>query len=190
MPTRLLLEGGDLQELLAQVREEHGARAKIVSAERVRAGGLTGLLRAERYELTVELPDDESADAPVPVGAAVGAGVAQQAVAAVPAAVPRAASAVGPASDSGGGPVRGFVRGSGGGGSNSGTGGGSGCGGGCGSGGSGGGRRPRWRLWRVRRPGASTETRQPRAGTACPATAGGNALASTGTETRKLAAVR
>jgi hypothetical protein len=54
----LLLEGSDLQELLAQVREEHGARAKIVSAERVRAGGLTGLLRAERYELTVELPDE------------------------------------------------------------------------------------------------------------------------------------
>jgi hypothetical protein len=74
----LLLEGSDLQELLAQVREEHGARAKIVSAERVRAGGLTGLLRAERYELTVELPDDETAEmpVPVPVGATAGAGSA------------------------------------------------------------------------------------------------------------------
>jgi hypothetical protein len=60
----LLLEGGDLQELLAQVRDEHGAKAKIVSAERVRAGGLTGLLRAERYELTIELPDEPTGAAP------------------------------------------------------------------------------------------------------------------------------
>ncbi|GIJ48686.1 hypothetical protein Val02_55720 [Virgisporangium aliadipatigenens] len=59
MPTRLLLEGGDLQELLAQVRDEHGPKAKIVSAERVRSGGLTGLLRAERFELTVEVPDED-----------------------------------------------------------------------------------------------------------------------------------
>jgi hypothetical protein len=60
----LLLEGGDLQELLAQVRDEHGPRAKIVSAERVRSGGLTGLLRAERFELTVEVPDDDEPPPP------------------------------------------------------------------------------------------------------------------------------
>lgn len=90
MPTRLLLEGGDLQELLAQVREEHGARAKIVSAERVRAGGLTGLLRAERYELTVELADDEPAATPVAVGAAAPA-------ASVPAPSPAGGSVAGSA---------------------------------------------------------------------------------------------
>ncbi|WP_238016267.1 hypothetical protein KZZ52_53470 [Dactylosporangium sp. AC04546] len=54
MPTRLLLEGRDLEELLAQVRAEHGTDAVIVSAEKVRTGGLFG---AHKYELTVEVPD-------------------------------------------------------------------------------------------------------------------------------------
>ncbi|GGM27338.1 hypothetical protein ACFFX1_12115 [Dactylosporangium sucinum] len=58
MPTRLLLEGRDLEELLAQVRAEHGPDAVIVSAEKVRTGGLFG---AHKFELTVEVPDGASA---------------------------------------------------------------------------------------------------------------------------------
>jgi hypothetical protein len=57
VPTRLLLEGRDLEELLAQVRDEHGADARIVSAEKVRTGGFAGLFSQQKYELTVELGD-------------------------------------------------------------------------------------------------------------------------------------
>jgi hypothetical protein len=53
----LLLEGGDIQQLLAQVRTEHGPAARIVAADRVRATGLTGLFSRERYELTIEVAD-------------------------------------------------------------------------------------------------------------------------------------
>lgn len=57
VPTRLLLEGRDLEELLAQVRAEHGPDAVIVSAEKVRTGGVGGLFGTQKYELTVEVPD-------------------------------------------------------------------------------------------------------------------------------------
>ncbi|GAA0742760.1 hypothetical protein Drose_31675 [Dactylosporangium roseum] len=57
MPTRLLLEGRDLEELLAQVRAEHGPDAVVVSAEKVRTGGVGGLFGTQKYELTVEVPD-------------------------------------------------------------------------------------------------------------------------------------
>jgi hypothetical protein len=57
VPTRLLLEGRDLEELLAQVRAEHGPDAVIVSAEKVRTGGVGGLFGTAKYELTVEVPD-------------------------------------------------------------------------------------------------------------------------------------
>src|SRR4051812_16571925 len=57
VPTRLLLEGCDLEELLAQVRAEHGPDAVIVSAEKVRTGGVGGLFGTQKYELTVEVPD-------------------------------------------------------------------------------------------------------------------------------------
>ena len=57
MPTRLLLEGSDLQALLAQVRTEHGPAAKIVAADRIRNTGLMGVFAKQRYELTVEIPD-------------------------------------------------------------------------------------------------------------------------------------
>jgi hypothetical protein len=105
----LLLEGGDLQELLAQVREEHGSRAKIVSAERVRAGGLTGLLRAERYELTVELTDEEAEAVPVgaasDVGAASGLGAVAPGQAALASAAPAARAAIGPLAAAGLSPI-------------------------------------------------------------------------------------
>ncbi|UWZ53650.1 hypothetical protein Daura_45245 [Dactylosporangium aurantiacum] len=53
----MLLEGRDLEELLAQVRAEHGPDAVIVSAEKVRTGGVGGLFGTQKYELTVEVPD-------------------------------------------------------------------------------------------------------------------------------------
>ncbi len=58
MPTRLLLEGRDLEELLAQVRDEHGPDAKIVSAEKIRTGGIGGLFGHPKFELTVEIQDN------------------------------------------------------------------------------------------------------------------------------------
>jgi hypothetical protein len=53
----LLLEGHDLEALLALVKEQHGPAAKIVTADRVRATGLAGLFSRQRYELTVEVAD-------------------------------------------------------------------------------------------------------------------------------------
>ncbi|MFI2753224.1 hypothetical protein ACGIF2_07295 [Cellulomonas sp. P22] len=58
MPTRLLLEGVDLAELMVHVRAEFGPTARIVSAERVRSGGFAGFFAKQRYELTVDVPDD------------------------------------------------------------------------------------------------------------------------------------
>lgn len=57
MPTRLLLDGDDLQSLMLRVREEMGPDARIVKAERIRTGGLAGFFAREHYELTVEVPD-------------------------------------------------------------------------------------------------------------------------------------
>lgn len=57
MPTRLLLEGADLAELMVHVRAEFGPTARIVRAERVRTGGLAGFFARERYELTIDVPD-------------------------------------------------------------------------------------------------------------------------------------
>lgn len=57
MPTRLLLEGADLAELMVHVRAEFGPTARIVRAERVRTGGVAGFFARERYELTIDVPD-------------------------------------------------------------------------------------------------------------------------------------
>jgi hypothetical protein len=61
--TRLLLEGPDLDELVTQVREHLGPGARIVSAERIRSGGFAGFFAKERYEMTVDVPDED--DRPV-----------------------------------------------------------------------------------------------------------------------------
>ncbi|WP_432504459.1 coiled-coil domain-containing protein [Kineococcus arenarius] len=58
MSTHLLLEGPDLQDLLAQVRETHGDAARVVRAERIRSGGVAGFFSKERYEVTVEMQSD------------------------------------------------------------------------------------------------------------------------------------
>jgi hypothetical protein len=57
MPTRVLLEGPEIEPLLAQVREEYGSGVKIISADKVRTGGLGGFFAKQRYELSVEVPD-------------------------------------------------------------------------------------------------------------------------------------
>jgi hypothetical protein len=58
----LQLEGASLADLEAQIRFEHGGRARFVSVDRVTVGGIRGLFARSHYEVTVELPD------PVPTG--------------------------------------------------------------------------------------------------------------------------
>ena len=58
MSRRLLLEGSDLESLMIRVRAELGPRARVVKAERVRSGGVGGFFAKERFELTVDVPDD------------------------------------------------------------------------------------------------------------------------------------
>lgn len=58
MSKRLLLEGTDLDALMVRVRAELGPRARVVKAERVRSGGVGGFFAKERFELTVDVPDD------------------------------------------------------------------------------------------------------------------------------------
>ncbi|ROS25764.1 hypothetical protein [Cellulomonas sp. PhB150] len=72
MGTRLLLEGTDLAALMAHVREELGAGAKVVRAERVRTGGVAGFFAREHFELTVEVPEPV---APRPRASRVDAGL-------------------------------------------------------------------------------------------------------------------
>lgn len=61
MPTRLLLDGDDLPELMIRIREEMGPHARVVKAERIRTGGFAGFFAREHYELTVEIPDPPTA---------------------------------------------------------------------------------------------------------------------------------
>ncbi len=53
----MLLEGADIEQLLARVRAEHGPDARIVHADRVRVGGVGGFFAKERFEVAVELDD-------------------------------------------------------------------------------------------------------------------------------------
>ena len=57
MPTRVLLEGPAIEPLLAQVRDEYGPGVRIVSADKVRSGGIGGFFAKQHYELSVEVPD-------------------------------------------------------------------------------------------------------------------------------------
>ena len=58
MSTRIVLEGPQLEPLLAQVRDDYGSRAKIVSANKIRSGGLGGFFAKQRFELSFEVGDD------------------------------------------------------------------------------------------------------------------------------------
>jgi hypothetical protein len=53
----VLLEGPAIEPLLAQVRDEYGSRARIISADKVRSGGVGGFFAKQHYELSVEVPD-------------------------------------------------------------------------------------------------------------------------------------
>ena len=62
-------EGPDLEQLLEQVRTELGAGTKIVSANKIRSGGVAGFFARERFEVIVEhdgivTPGPELADDP------------------------------------------------------------------------------------------------------------------------------
>ncbi|GGS86467.1 hypothetical protein GCM10010156_51250 [Planobispora rosea] len=94
MPKRLLLEGTDIEELLTQVRNEHGPDVSIVSADRVRTGGFAGFFARQRYELTVEVNDEPVRPAAPAQGSAVPAAVPVQAPTAAPASVQSSADPV------------------------------------------------------------------------------------------------
>lgn len=66
MPTRIVVEGPQLEPLLQQVADEYGGRATIVSANKVRSGGLGGFFAKQRFELSVEVADDEPVIEPAP----------------------------------------------------------------------------------------------------------------------------
>ncbi|MFC6563001.1 hypothetical protein [Actinoplanes utahensis] len=53
----MLLEGPAIEPLLAQVRDEYGPGVRIVSADKVRSGGIGGFFAKQHYELSVEVPD-------------------------------------------------------------------------------------------------------------------------------------
>ncbi|HVN13075.1 MAG TPA: hypothetical protein VMT69_13350 [Kineosporiaceae bacterium] len=57
MATTLLLEGDDLETLLARARAEGGPDARIVRAEKIRHGGMLGFFARERFEVALEVPD-------------------------------------------------------------------------------------------------------------------------------------
>ena len=61
MPTQLQFDGPNLERLLARVRDELGSTARIVSAEKVRTGGLAGFFARERFEICVETDDGDGA---------------------------------------------------------------------------------------------------------------------------------
>ncbi len=57
MPQQLLLEGKNLEALIARARMEYGPGARVVRAEKVRVGGFLGFFTREHFELTVEVSD-------------------------------------------------------------------------------------------------------------------------------------
>jgi hypothetical protein len=71
VPTRLLLEGPDITELLARIRREHGEGARILKAEKLRVGGFAGFFAKQRYEVVLEVEDLVPAPAPVAAAASV-----------------------------------------------------------------------------------------------------------------------
>ncbi len=64
MATTLLLEGDDLEALLARARAEGGPHARIVRAEKLRHGGVMGFFAKEKFEVALEVPDEFRTPAP------------------------------------------------------------------------------------------------------------------------------
>jgi hypothetical protein len=58
----VLLEGPAIEPLLAQVRDEYGSKVRIISADKVRSGGVGGFFAKQHYELSVEVPDESAED--------------------------------------------------------------------------------------------------------------------------------
>ncbi|MEJ5944079.1 hypothetical protein WDZ17_02040 [Pseudokineococcus basanitobsidens] len=56
--TTVVLEGDEIDELLARVSSEHGPQARVVRAEKVRVGGVAGFFARQRFEVVVEVDDD------------------------------------------------------------------------------------------------------------------------------------
>ena len=79
MPTRVLLEGPAIEPLLAQVRDEYGSGVRIISADKVRSGGVGGFFAGgytgawiEGDRCHCDDPGLKGALIGAPVGAAVG----------------------------------------------------------------------------------------------------------------------
>jgi hypothetical protein len=64
--TNLLLEGEDLEALLARAHAEGGRNARIVRAQKVRRGGFLGFFAREAFEVAVEIPAGGTAAAAAP----------------------------------------------------------------------------------------------------------------------------
>ncbi len=63
-PRRLRREAPSLVELTERIEREFGPRARILSAERVTAGGLRGLFGKATFEAEIEIPDGPGIPAP------------------------------------------------------------------------------------------------------------------------------
>jgi len=73
VPTRVLVEGADIETVLEQIRAQYGPGARIVSADKVRSGGVAGFFAKQHYEIAVEVDDEAAgADAAAPPAALAG----------------------------------------------------------------------------------------------------------------------
>lgn len=62
-PRRFQLEGASLEEVTARAHATYGPHAKIIAAEAVTTGGISGFFAQRHYEVTIEVPDDTAQDA-------------------------------------------------------------------------------------------------------------------------------
>jgi hypothetical protein len=62
-PSRYQLEGASLAEVTARAQAQYGPQAKIIAAEAVTTGGISGFFAQRHYEVTIEVPDDTAQDA-------------------------------------------------------------------------------------------------------------------------------
>jgi hypothetical protein len=67
--SRFQLRGDSLEGIEWKLFNTHGSKARIISAERVTEGGIAGLFARHYFEVTVEVPDVPSGQAPRPPAA-------------------------------------------------------------------------------------------------------------------------
>jgi hypothetical protein len=77
VPTRVLVEGPEIEPLLAQIREEYGEGVRIVSADKVRSGGVAGFFTRQRFEIAIEVEDSDGNGGGPGAAAAPRSGAAQ-----------------------------------------------------------------------------------------------------------------